>query len=313
MDIDYLILLQNFREASGGVFNSLAVQISDLSYGIFIWLTACVFYWGVNKKIGSTLFLNVGLARFLMQFLKLSFCVYRPYVRSAELVPLEEASGYSFPSGHSVTACSNYGTLARCYRRYRFIFWFFIVMIALTLFSRNYIGVHTPQDVIVGALLGAAVAVFAPRLWAWAEQDSGRDRWLLLGGIALTVLFLLYITLKAYPMDYTAEGKLIVDPAKMVKDGYKDAGRFFGLTLGWFVERRFVRFAVDVPMQQRVARCLAGAMLLILFEKTLIPAIAGQFGVWGYFVMMAAELFVLTAAYPMLFRAIEGRSSASRT
>jgi len=46
MDIDFLIALQNFREASGGIFNSLATQISDLSYGIFIWLIACVFFWG---------------------------------------------------------------------------------------------------------------------------------------------------------------------------------------------------------------------------------------------------------------------------
>jgi len=254
--------------------------------------------------------LNVGLARFLMQFLKLSFCVYRPYVRSAELVPLEEASGYSFPSGHSITATSNYGTLARCYRKYRSIFWFFIVLILLALFSRNYIGVHTPQDVIVGAALGTAVVILAPMLWDWIEQDAKRDYFFLFGGVALTVLFLLYITLKSYPADYTAEGKLIVDSAKMVKDGYKDAGRFFGLTLGWFEERRFVRFSMAVPTAQKVSRCLFDGMLLIVFEKTLIPTVAGQFGAWGYFVMMAAELFVLTAAYPLLFKMVESRSAA---
>ena len=63
------------------------------------------------------LFLNVGVSRFLMQVLKLTFCEYRPYIRSSELLPVEEASGYSFPSGHSITASANYGTLARCYRK----------------------------------------------------------------------------------------------------------------------------------------------------------------------------------------------------
>ncbi len=53
MDLNYLLFLQNIREATGGVFNSLAIQISDLSYGIFIWLTACIFFWAVSKKHGS--------------------------------------------------------------------------------------------------------------------------------------------------------------------------------------------------------------------------------------------------------------------
>lgn len=308
MDIDFLLFLQNIREATGGIFNALAIQISDLSYGIFIWLIACVFFWSVNKRVGSTLFLNVGVSRFLMQFLKLTFCVYRPYVRSAALTPLEEASGYSFPSGHSVTAAANYGTLARCYRKYRGIALFFVMMILLTMLSRNYIGVHTPQDVLVGALLGGIVVLFAPKLWGWAERDSGRDRALLIGGLLLTAAFLLYISLKSYPTDFV-DGALIVDPAKMVKDGYKDAGRFLGLTLGWFVERRYVRFSLDVPMRQRVMRSLIGGMLLILFDKLLIPAIAGQLGAWGYFVMMAAELFTLIAAYPMLFQALERRKA----
>lgn len=34
---------------------------------------------------------------------------------------------------------------------------------------------------------------------------------------------LLYISLKPYPTDYV-DGKLIVNPAKMVLDGYKDTG-----------------------------------------------------------------------------------------
>lgn len=77
MDLNYLLFLQNLREATGGIFNALAIQISDLSYGIFIWLAACIFFWAVNKRNGCLLFMNVGLSRFLMQFLKLTFCVYR--------------------------------------------------------------------------------------------------------------------------------------------------------------------------------------------------------------------------------------------
>lgn len=305
MDLNYLLFLQNIREATGGIFNSLAIQISDLSYGIFIWLTACIFFWAVSKKHGSLLFLNVGLSRFLMQFLKLTFCVYRPYIRSASLQPLEQASGYSFPSGHSITATANYGTLASCYRKYRSIVVFFLLMIALTLLSRNYIGVHTPQDVLTGTLLGGLVVIFAPKAYDWIDEDSKHDYIIPVAGIFLTGLFLLYISLKSYPTDYV-DGVLVVDPAKMVLDGYKDAGRFLGLTLGWYFERRFVRFSMDVPMHQKVLRCCVGAFLLIFLEKTLIPATAGLLGgTWGYFFIMTIELFVLTAAYPWCFAKYE--------
>ena len=111
MDIQYLLLLQHFRDATGGVLNDFFVQISDLSYGIFIWMLACILFWAVDKRTGSYLFLNIGVNRFVMQLLKLTFCVYRPWIRSAEIVPVETASGYSFPSGHSVTSASNYGTV----------------------------------------------------------------------------------------------------------------------------------------------------------------------------------------------------------
>lgn len=78
MDIQYILALQNLREAMGGVLNEFFVQISDLSYGIFIWMLACILFWGVDKKGGRFLFLNIGFSRFFMQLLKLTFCVYRP-------------------------------------------------------------------------------------------------------------------------------------------------------------------------------------------------------------------------------------------
>ena len=46
-------------------------------------------------------------------FLKVTACVYRPWIRDARIVPdsaaLAEATGYSFPSGHSMNGASLYG------------------------------------------------------------------------------------------------------------------------------------------------------------------------------------------------------------
>ena len=318
MDLQYLLLLQRFREATGGVLNDFFLQISDLSYGVFIWMLACVLFWAVDKRTGAFLFLNVAVNRFLMQFLKLTFCVYRPWVRSAAITPVETATGYSFPSGHSVTSASNYGTvLARYGKKHRPLGALMAVMILLTMFSRNYIGVHTPQDVAVGATLGLTMVFLGIRLWTWIDEKPSRERIIPIAGVALTVLFLVYISVKSYPMDYDEAGKLLVDPAKMMKDGYKDAGRILGVSLGWYLERRYVRFSTDVPVLTKVTRCGVGALVIMLYEMVLMPAVTGAVSLgWIGFVLTFAELILLMAVYPLCFTRVEalwGRGRERRT
>ena len=309
MDLQYPLLLQKFREATGGALNDFFLQISDLSYGIFIWMLACILIWAVDKKTGAFLFLNIAVNRFLMQLLKLTFCVYRPWIRSADIVPVETASGYSFPSGHSVTSASNYGTiLARYGKKHKPLGAFMIVMLLLTMFSRNYIGVHTPQDVAVGATLGLVMVFLGIRAWEWIDEKPGRERIIPLAGVALTALFLLYINLKSYPLDYDASGKLLVDPAKMMKDGYKDAGRILGVSLGWYLERRYVRFSMDVPVLTKVTRCGVGALIIMLYEMAVMPAVTGAVSAgWIGFVLTFVELMVLMALYPLCFSRLEAR------
>ena len=313
MDLAYLLLLQRFREATDGVLDQFFLQLSDLSYGIFIWLLACVLFWAVDKRSGAFLFLNLAVSRFVMQFLKLTFCVYRPWIRAPEIVPVETASGYSFPSGHSVTAAANYGTvLTRYGKRHKPLAALMAALRVLTMFSRNYIGVHTPQDVVVGAALGLAVVLLGARAWAWVVEKPGRDWIIPCAGAVLTALFLLYISLKSYPLDYTGDGALLVDPAKMVKDGYKDAGRFLGVTLGWFLERRFVRFSLDVPALTKVTRCGVGVLLLVLYEMVVTPAVTGAVSLsWIGFVLTFVELLLLTTLYPLCFSRLERRAQAA--
>ena len=53
---------------------------------------------------------------------------------------------------------------------------------------------------------------------------------MLLGGFVFCCLALVYITVKPYPMTLNEEGALIVDPQKMMNDGYGDLGMRDGIT-----------------------------------------------------------------------------------
>ena len=67
-----------------------------------------------------------------------------------------EATGYSFPSGHTQCAASLYGSIARSSKK-RAVQIGFAAIALLVGFSRMYLGVHTPKDVLVALAAGTAI------------------------------------------------------------------------------------------------------------------------------------------------------------
>lgn len=84
--------------------------------------------------------------------LKNAVCRPRPFVfNDAVQIIINKPGGYSFPSGHSMVAFSCAAVIFLNHRRAGIAAF---VVAALTAFSRMYLYVHFPSDVIFGALLG---------------------------------------------------------------------------------------------------------------------------------------------------------------
>lgn len=316
MDIQILLALQSLREAIGGCLNAFFAFITTIAVDYYMLVPALILFWAVDKKAGLFGLSSYGTACFGNAALKSTFCVYRPWIRSSEIHPLPEvmsgATGYSFPSGHASSVGGLYGGLIAAYRKYKGLCIAFGMMILITMFSRMYVGVHTPQDVLVGAALGLLSAYLVVLASRFIEKHPDKDWVILVIAVAACALLLPYIRFKSYPMDYAEDGKLLVDPVKMTVGGFKDPGRFFGVVLGWFVERRFIKFDISGTKAQKATRCFVGAILFVFYWTVIMDPIGNAIGVGvAHFFLQASAPFLFMTVYPLIFKAIEKKQTAS--
>ena len=246
MDIEYLLFLQNFRESTDNFLTPFFNVITTIAAAGLIVIPILI-YWCINKRNGLYILVSVGISRFINSILKLTFCVYRPWIRDSRIIPdkiaIKNAGGYSFPSGHIMDSTPIYGGLAvLCRKKSPLISWLFVFMIILTSLSRNYLGVHTPQDVLVGVVMALFSLWLTSKIFAYICAHPEKENILLITGLIICVIVLLYVELKSYPMDYDSKGKLIVNYDSMIKSSLPSIGEIAGLILGRYLDKRFIKF-----------------------------------------------------------------------
>ena len=174
IDLQYLLFLQNLRVATGGIFDEFFNSLSKFAVDIMPFVPL-VLYWCVNKKWGYRAIATHLTGEVLNGIIKLTVCAYRPWIRDARIIPapggIRHARGYSFPSGHSQAASSEWLLLGWIRRhKAKWILPVSIGCVFLIMFSRCYLGYHTPQDVLVGFCVGALTLFGMAKLFSYLEQ-----------------------------------------------------------------------------------------------------------------------------------------------
>lgn len=154
----------------------------------YLWLVPGLL-WCVDYRTGLRALVLMALTIFVNTALKEWIADPRPYQLDARVISDGE-QGYGLPSGHAQLVVIFWGLIAAWVDRRGF--WLLAVGIMLLMgFSRVYLGVHFPSDVLAGWALGA-LTLWAALRWrepveAWLARQA-RPVLLALGvGVALLV------------------------------------------------------------------------------------------------------------------------------
>lgn len=279
-----LLQIELLRTAAlDAVFPLITDLGSELSYLTIL----SIVYWCLDKSIGQGLSYAFLFTATLNTWLKDIWQIPRPNSPALEakleqaditlrLRPIRHETSPSFPSGHTQGAVVAWGYMAARFAKR----WFWIVaavIVGLIAFSRMYLGVHFPQDVIGGFIIG----VLYVAAWLWAEprareRASALDRrW----RYALVVLIPLGVLL-IHPVNGTAT----------------TLGAIMGLGVGFVLESETLRFSVVGPLWQRIARAVLG----LLIVGIAYVGFSALFGLFDETMGIAMEIIWRTLRYGLI-------------
>jgi len=142
---------------TNGLLDSLMILFTILGISYVI-ILVCVPLWLQGKKDAAIdVVVLIIVATLAAEALKLIFDRPRPSLELDDVRTLMSASGPSFPSAHAARAFAVACLICIVEpRKFGLTALLFATLISV---SRVYLGVHWPSDVLVGAILGALIAV----------------------------------------------------------------------------------------------------------------------------------------------------------
>lgn len=175
MSIDWSILNWIHSTFTCGFLDFLMPKITLLGDMGAIWIVAAVVMLCTKKYRKQGVILLAGLAvGVLVGNVALKHLIARPrpcWLDTSVQLLIANPTDYSFPSGHTLSSVIGATILTMTNRKFG---WAAIPVAVLIAFSRLYLYVHFPSDVLgavfIGLVIGIAVFFAGNNLWKWIEK-----------------------------------------------------------------------------------------------------------------------------------------------
>ena len=299
----FLYLLEEIRTP---VLDAFFALITHLGSETLFMALAIIVFWCVSKKRGYYLLAVGFFGTMVNQFLKLVCRVPRPWVKDPNFTIVEgaraDATGYSFPSGHTQSAVSSLGCTAR-FTGKKWLRWACIVLTALVAFSRMYLGVHTPADVLTALAMGVVLVFVLYPIFEKSDENPKPLYITILALVALSFVYVLFVEFHNWPADMDGENL-----SHGIKNGYLLFGCGAAMLLCFFVERKYIRFEVKAPWWAQIIKVVVGLALTMAVRAGLKPVMTAIFGAHHigtairYFCMVVFAVLVWPLTFPWFSR-----------
>lgn len=281
LQLKWIIALQQLH---GPVIDDFFRGITFLGEEMFYLLAIPFLFWSVDMMIGARVGIAFLLSAYLNPVFKELFQEPRPFFLDST-VKLSEADGSGMPSGHAQTSVMVWGVLAWQIGKK----WFWGIAVAFMLligFSRIFLGVHFPHQVLAGWTVGIAIlAVYLlldPRVEHWLAGLRLRQQ--------LAVAFFVPVLMALlFQSDSTVSATAVMA----------------GFGCGLAISLRYVPFAANGVWWLRLLRYVIGAAVMMgiyLGLSALFPEMDGglyyllrfiRYGLLGLWISLGAPwLFV---------------------
>ena len=168
MDTSLFFLINHGLQSN--VFDAIMPFITNKSYILYIAIVVPLFFkdWRKGLLVFSLSAVGFFTADGIGDILKHLLARPRPCheLQSVRLIG-DCLKSFSFPSGHAATSSAMASIISYYFRRAAIPVF---LLAALVAFSRIYVGVHYPSDVVGGAVLGGITGGFIISLRQWPAR-----------------------------------------------------------------------------------------------------------------------------------------------
>ena len=264
-------LIQSIQTLSPSLDGSMSF-ISFLGTIEFYLIIIPALYWLVDPRLAFRFLLILLAGDFLGSSLKLFWHQPRPYWLGG-VKAIGSDAFYGLPSTHALNSMGGWGFLAANWRN-RLFTAFAAILIFLIGYSRLYLGVHFPHDVLLGWLLGAGL------LYLFIKYDGNVSA--RLGSLSLSTLVLVaFLVSLALILDgFIIHAAVASSPdpaswasysgeARSLSNFFTIGGAFFGAGAGYALMRKSGFVLLEGGAGKKLFGYLLGMVILLAIWKGL--------------------------------------------
>lgn len=303
--IDVIEAIQSALAPQMDLFFKVVAFFGDIEFYIF---AVAIIYWAWGKRRGVTLFLLLMGQGVVVSGVKVAAVQPRPYW-FGEVEGIGTRTSYGLPSGHAAGSLTFFGWLALEVRRW-WMWTIAAIAVILIAFSRLYLGVHFPQDLLAGWAIALVALAVVPRL-----VDRYWDKWkgASPGFLVATGLLGAAASIATWACAWAIASLQANDPAwarfahgaRSPESFIVFAAAFFGASCGWIAARHWTSERLGGPWWRRLlglaGGCVIVAVVVVVFEFAK-PADEGMVRHVVSFVQMGLASATIIAGVPWLHR-----------